>query len=83
MSLKLYYPSLCQDIKRYKLGNPESFHYPNQSNCYELDGVDDSKEYEATRRAMEIVGISHQEQVLSSTKCFNTNSEKVLLLISC
>lgn len=40
------------------------FHYLNQSNCYELDGVDDSKEYLATRRAMDIVGISSEEQVL-------------------
>ncbi|KAH7859230.1 hypothetical protein Vadar_033420 [Vaccinium darrowii] len=51
-----------EDIKRYKLGNPSMFHYLNQSNCYELDGVDDSKEYLATRRAMDIVGISSDEQ---------------------
>lgn len=53
-----------QDIKKYKLGNPRKFHYLNQSNCYELDGVDDSKEYQATRRAMDVVGISYDEQVL-------------------
>ena len=40
------------------------FGHLNQSNCYELDGVDDSKEYLATRRAMEIVGISSEEQVV-------------------
>ncbi|KAE8664852.1 transcription factor MYC4-like [Hibiscus syriacus] len=50
------------DIQRYKRGNPRTFHYLNQSNCYELDGIDDSKEYTATRRAMEIVGISSVEQ---------------------
>ncbi|XP_020576204.1 myosin-11-like isoform X2 [Phalaenopsis equestris] len=49
-------------IARYKLGDPKSFHYLNQSNCYELVGVSDAKEYIATRRAMEIVGISAQEQ---------------------
>ncbi|PIN14470.1 Myosin class V heavy chain [Handroanthus impetiginosus] len=38
------------------------FHYLNQSNCYELDGVDDSKEYLSTRRAMDVVGISSDEQ---------------------
>ena len=54
---------LCQDRERFKLGNPRSFHYLNQSNCYELDGIDDSKEYIATRRAMDIVGISSEEQV--------------------
>ncbi|KAG4188866.1 hypothetical protein ERO13_A08G192400v2 [Gossypium hirsutum] len=51
-----------EDIQRYKLGNPRTFHYLNQSNCYELDGIDDSKEYTATRRAMEVVGISPEEQ---------------------
>ncbi|MQM03569.1 hypothetical protein Taro_036360 [Colocasia esculenta] len=47
---------------RYKLGNPRTFHYLNQSNCYQLDGVDDSKEYLETRRAMDVVGISSDEQ---------------------
>lgn len=51
-----------EDVQKYKLGNPRTFHYLNQSNCYELDVVDDSKEYIATRRAMEIVGISAEEQ---------------------
>ncbi|XWS13545.1 hypothetical protein CRYUN_Cryun36dG0045800 [Craigia yunnanensis] len=51
-----------EDVEKYKLGNPQTFHYLNQSNCYELDGVDDSKEYLATRRAMDVVGISQAEQ---------------------
>lgn len=51
-----------EDVEKYKLGNPKSFHYLNQSNCYELDGVNDAHEYLATRRAMDIVGISEQEQ---------------------
>ncbi|KAK8639453.1 hypothetical protein V6N13_137831 [Hibiscus sabdariffa] len=51
-----------EDIQRYKVGNPRTFHYLNQSNCYELDGIDDSKEYAATRRAMDVVGISSEEQ---------------------
>jgi len=45
------------------LGDPKSFHYLNQSNCYALDGVDDGHEYLETRRAMDIVGISEEEQV--------------------
>lgn len=52
-----------QDVERYKLGNPKTFHYLNQSNCYKLDGVDDSKEYLTTRKAMDVVGISPDEQV--------------------
>ncbi|PIA27770.1 hypothetical protein AQUCO_07600141v1 [Aquilegia coerulea] len=51
-----------EDINKYKLENPKSFHYLNQSNCYELDGVNDAHEYLATRRAMDVVGISEEEQ---------------------
>lgn len=52
-----------QEVKdKYKLTSPQSFHYLNQSDCYELDGVDDSLEYLATIRAMDIVGISESEQ---------------------
>ncbi|KAK8956163.1 hypothetical protein KSP40_PGU012718 [Platanthera guangdongensis] len=52
-----------QEVKdKYKLTSPQSFHYLNQSDCYELDGVDDSLEYLATIRAMDIVGINESEQ---------------------
>ena len=53
----------CQEIERYKLGNPKSFHYLNQSNCHELLDVNDAQYYLATRRAMDIVGISEKEHV--------------------
>ncbi|KAJ6336110.1 hypothetical protein OIU78_012671 [Salix suchowensis] len=51
-----------EEIEKYKLGNPKSFHYLNQSNCYELVGVSDAQEYVATRRAMDVVGINEKEQ---------------------
>ncbi|KAF9595607.1 hypothetical protein IFM89_001356 [Coptis chinensis] len=51
-----------QEIEKYKLGNPQSFHYLNQSNCYELVGVSDAHEYLASRRAVDIVGIIEAEQ---------------------
>nr|GMD84630.1 Myosin ATPase [Ipomoea batatas] len=51
-----------EDVAKYKLTNPRSFHYLNQSNFYELEGLDESKEYLATRRAMEVVGINSNEQ---------------------
>ncbi|XP_010522441.1 PREDICTED: myosin-7 [Tarenaya hassleriana] len=51
-----------QETEQFKLGKPSTFHYLNQSNCYALDGVDDSKEYVATRKAMDVVGISSEEQ---------------------
>ncbi|XVE72980.1 hypothetical protein DITRI_Ditri11bG0081300 [Diplodiscus trichospermus] len=51
-----------EEIERYKLGDPKSFHYLNQSSCYELVGADDAHYYLATRKAMDIVGISENEQ---------------------
>ncbi|KAL2556956.1 Myosin-6 [Forsythia ovata] len=53
---------VLQEIQKYKLGDMRTFHYLNQTNCYELDGVDDCKEYIATRKAMDTVGISSEEQ---------------------
>lgn len=46
------------------MGNPRTFHYLNQSNCFELDAIDDSKEYLETKKAMDIIRISGDEQVL-------------------
>ncbi|XP_072950421.1 myosin-17-like [Typha angustifolia] len=51
-----------EDIAKYKLAEPRAFHYLNQSSCIQVDGIDDAHEYLATRRAMDIVGISEQEQ---------------------
>ncbi|WVZ99417.1 hypothetical protein U9M48_044721 [Paspalum notatum var. saurae] len=51
-----------EDIKRYKLADPSSFHYLNQSTCIKLDEISDAKEYLATRSAMNTVGITEQEQ---------------------
>ncbi|XP_047339583.1 myosin-9-like [Impatiens glandulifera] len=51
-----------EEVDKYKLGSPQSFHYLNQSNCYDLEGISDAHDYLATRRAMDIVGISEKEQ---------------------
>ncbi|KAI4340198.1 hypothetical protein MLD38_025060 [Melastoma candidum] len=51
-----------EEKERYKLGDPSSFHYLNQSNCYKLDNTDDHQEYLATRKAMSVVGITEEEQ---------------------
>lgn len=56
---------LLQDLRRYKLGDPRTFHYLNQSSCYEVANVDDAREYLETRNAMDVVGISQEEQVYS------------------
>ena len=54
---------LVQDVKRFKVDNPKNFHYLNQSSCYNVDAIDDAKEYLAARRAMDVVGIGSDEQV--------------------
>ncbi|CAI0436864.1 unnamed protein product [Linum tenue] len=51
-----------EDIKKFKVGSARSFRYLNQSECIELDGLDDPKEYLVTRKAMDVVGISAEEQ---------------------
>ncbi|KAF2536369.1 hypothetical protein F2Q68_00019956 [Brassica cretica] len=51
-----------EEIEKYKLGHPKTFHYLNQSKCFELVGISDAHDYIATRRAMDIVGISEKEQ---------------------
>ncbi|GLJ12586.1 hypothetical protein SUGI_0194010 [Cryptomeria japonica] len=51
-----------EDTAMYKLGDPCMFHYLNQSNTYDLDGVSNAQEYMRTRRAMDIVGINLEEQ---------------------
>ncbi|XP_062220729.1 myosin-6-like [Phragmites australis] len=51
-----------EERERYKLGDPRTFHYLNQSNCFKLEGLDESKEYLETRKAMDIIGISSEEQ---------------------
>jgi myosin-5 len=61
-SLRLDFCNL-QDIQRYELSDPRSFHYLNQSSCIEVDRINDAEEYLATRRVMDIVGINEEEQV--------------------
>ncbi|XP_019453131.1 PREDICTED: myosin-9-like isoform X1 [Lupinus angustifolius] len=51
-----------EEKEKYKLGDPRAFHYLNQSSCYELAGVNAAQEYLSTKRAMDIVGISQEEQ---------------------
>ncbi|KAG8072623.1 hypothetical protein GUJ93_ZPchr0006g45526 [Zizania palustris] len=51
-----------KDASLYKLGHPRSFHYLNQSKTYELEGTNNEDEYWKTKRAMDIVGISRNDQ---------------------
>ncbi|CAH8389372.1 unnamed protein product [Eruca vesicaria subsp. sativa] len=54
--------SRWNEVERYKLGKPSTFHYLNQSNCHALSAFDDAKEYIATRKAMDVVGITSEQQ---------------------
>ncbi|XP_010261885.1 PREDICTED: myosin-15 isoform X3 [Nelumbo nucifera] len=51
-----------KDAEKYKLDTPSKFYYLNQSKTYDLDGVSNAEEYMKTRRAMDIVGISLDDQ---------------------
>ncbi|XP_024993286.1 myosin-12-like isoform X1 [Cynara cardunculus var. scolymus] len=51
-----------EDAKKFKLGDPRTFHYLNQTNCYEVANIDDGREYLETRNAMDVVGINQEEQ---------------------
>ncbi|KAL8191953.1 hypothetical protein R6Q57_028684 [Mikania cordata] len=51
-----------EEIEKYKLGDPKTFHYLNQSNCYQLAGINEAQDYLATRRAMDVVGITDTDQ---------------------
>ncbi|KAL2609153.1 hypothetical protein R1flu_027726 [Riccia fluitans] len=51
-----------EDSEKYKLRDPTTFHYLNQSPVFELNNVNNGREYLKTRRAMDIVGISPEEQ---------------------
>ncbi|CAM6054233.1 unnamed protein product [Sphagnum tenellum] len=51
-----------EDCEKYKLGDAKTFHYLNQSGCYDLNNVSNSREYAKTRRAMDVVGINSDDQ---------------------
>ncbi|CAI5980848.1 unnamed protein product [Closterium sp. NIES-64] len=52
-----------EEVEKLKLAPAETFHYLNQSNCFELPGKEtNADEYIKTRRAMDVVGLSPEEQ---------------------
>ncbi|GJM87348.1 hypothetical protein PR202_ga03294 [Eleusine coracana subsp. coracana] len=61
-AVRTYLLERSREREKYKLGDPRTFHYLNQTNCYEIEGLDESKEYLETRKAMDIIGISFEEQ---------------------
>ncbi|KAK4410989.1 Myosin-12 [Sesamum angolense] len=51
-----------EEVKKFKLGDPRTFHYLNQTNCYEVQMLTTPEKYLETRNAMDIVGINQDEQ---------------------
>lgn len=45
-----------------RLKDAKGFHYTNQSSCFELKGVDDAEEFRRTIEAMDVIGITKDEQ---------------------
>jgi myosin I len=41
---------------------PKYFHYLNQSGCFDVENVDDKKEFEDTREAMNFIGFTKENQ---------------------
>lgn len=50
------------DREAWRLKDASAYHYTNQSSCFELDGVDNAEEYRRTMHAMDVIGISRDEQ---------------------
>eukprot|EP00002_Diphylleia_rotans_P012413 TRINITY_DN2428_c0_g1_i1.p1 TRINITY_DN2428_c0_g1~~TRINITY_DN2428_c0_g1_i1.p1 ORF type:complete len:1093 (+),score=254.33 TRINITY_DN2428_c0_g1_i1:94-3372(+) len=48
--------------KDYEVLPPEQYFYTNQSGCMNVDGMDDVKEFKDTVRAMNVIGITAEEQ---------------------
>jgi len=51
-----------EDKETFGLTTPDYYLYLNQSGCYDVDGVNDVKEYQDTRNAMDVMGISEEHQ---------------------
>lgn len=52
----------AEDKEQFGLADADYYYYLNQSGCYNVDDVNDVKEYQDTRNAMYTMGISDQYQ---------------------
>ncbi|KAI0785367.1 P-loop containing nucleoside triphosphate hydrolase protein [Irpex lacteus] len=46
----------------YGLQGPEAYAYTSMSNCLDVAGIDDTKDFDETLRAMQVIGLSGDEQ---------------------
>ena len=56
-----------EEREKFSIGDVEDFFYLNQSECFDIEGVDDQGNYKETRECMKVLGFSEleQEQILS------------------
>ncbi|CAG8616843.1 14409_t:CDS:10 [Funneliformis mosseae] len=48
--------------EQFGIQGPESYLYTSKSNCLDVDGIDDNKDYSETLEAMEVIGLQKHEQ---------------------
>lgn len=72
---------IIQDKERFKVGDPKQFHYLNQSDCFQVDRINDYQEYMDMRNAMEIVGMNAEEQVKLFSHDFFFKKLKLILCV--
>ncbi|EFC37173.1 myosin [Naegleria gruberi] len=51
-----------EEKEEFATTNAHDFYYLSQSGCYNVDGIDDAEEYQLTRKAMDVIGITKEEQ---------------------
>ncbi|GAM27692.1 hypothetical protein SAMD00019534_108680 [Acytostelium subglobosum LB1] len=75
-----------EEREQLSLLQPDKYEYLNKSRCYTADGIDDAAALKATRHAMEVVGITADEQkqifkllssvLLLGNVTFNSNKQQ-------
>eukprot|EP00794_Sanderia_malayensis_P009899 gene9900-10912_t len=62
----IFYQILCgassEDKETFGLTTPDYYYYLNQSGCYDVQGINDVQEYQDTRKAMDVMEISEENQ---------------------
>jgi myosin heavy subunit len=63
-SFHIFYQLLSNKEARlkYHLEDIDSYNYVNHSGCTVVPGVNDAKEFEETKKSMEVIGLSQEEQ---------------------
>ncbi|KAL9655961.1 hypothetical protein ABK040_007582 [Willaertia magna] len=51
-----------EEKEEFATTNAQDFYYLSQSGCYNIDGVDDAEEFQLTKKAMETIGMTKEEQ---------------------